>query len=150
MKGRMIQYQVDYSLLYKPPLGMFGKIVTSSTGDDPNTFDIKSAMLPIINTARLYALKNNIEETNTTDRINRLHALRILRDDNHRELSLAYRYLMKLRYVHQVMAIEEGLEPNNLINPKKITQIEKGLIKQAFSQIAMIQKKVSFDFLGKG
>jgi PAS domain S-box-containing protein len=138
------------TLKYRPPLGMMGQIVTGSSSATPHTFNIKEAMLPIVNFARLYALKHGIDEVNTIRRLDELKHVGELREDNHKVLVQAYNYMMEMRYKHQTMRINDGHSPDNSINPKKLTEIELGMIKEAFSQINMIQKKVSFDFLGSG
>ncbi len=139
-------YMARNTLTYKPPLGLFGRIVTGASGDSPHTFDIKDAMLPIINFARLYALQQHLEETNTFDRLARLAELGVLQEESYRGISQAYSHLMQLRYRHQVERIKAGREPNNAINPKALSQIEVGILKNTFAQISLIQKKVSFDF----
>jgi CBS domain-containing protein len=136
------------TLHYKPPIGLFGQIVTGGERADPESFNIKDAALPIINFVRLYTLKNGIDATHTMDRLKLLRRADVLRDDTHRELREAWRHLMRLRFQNQVHAIREGRKPNNSINPKALTQIDASIVKQAFSQIAAIQKKVGFDFLG--
>lgn len=136
------------TLQYKPPLGLFGQIVTTSSGEGANTFDIKGAMLPIVNFARLYALRNHLSETNTFDRLEQLHALGVLQEESFRGTLQAYDHLMRLRYRHQVKMVREGKEPNNLIDPRALTQIESGTVKNTLSRISVIQKKVSYDFKG--
>lgn len=134
------------ALHYKPPVGLFGKIVTGSAGELPNTFNIKEAMMPIVNFARLYALKHGIEETNTFDRLDRLHALGVLQDESYRGLCQAYGHLMQLRFRHQGEMIRSNRMPDNSVDPRSLTQIEAGTLKNTFSQISLIQKKVTFDF----
>jgi PAS domain S-box-containing protein len=136
------------TLHYRPPIGLFGQIRTGSAGASPHTFDVKGAMLPIVDFARLYALQHRIEETNTLDRLNQLRARGVLREDNQRGLHQAYGYLMQMRFKHQVALQRDGRQPDNAVNPKSLTSIEAGMLKQTFSQISMIQKKVSFDFRG--
>ena len=139
-------YMARNTLAYKPPLNLFGRIVTDTSGDAPHTFNIKEAMLPIINFARLYALQHHLEETNTFDRLARLAELGVLQEESYRGVSQAYRHLMQLRYRHQIERIKAGREPNNAINPKALSRIEVGILKNTFSQISLIQKKVGFDF----
>jgi signal-transduction protein with cAMP-binding, CBS, and nucleotidyltransferase domain len=55
---------------------------------------------------------------------------------------------MQLRLAHQVKAIDRDESPGNDIDPRGLTHIEVSLLKQAFAQIADIQKKISYDFLG--
>jgi PAS domain S-box-containing protein len=136
------------TLQYKVPIGIFGQIVTDASGGKGNTLNIKEAMLPIVNFARLYALKNNIEETNTIDRLQGLFRARVLKKDSYQELMQAYDFLMLLRYKHQAQVISEHREPDNFINIKALTHIELTTLKQAFSHIAMVQKRIKFDFPG--
>lgn len=136
------------TLQYKPPIGVFGQIVTGTTGSSINTFDIKAAMLPLVNFARLYALRHHLSETNTFDRLEQLHALDVLGEENYRGTVQAYDHLMQLRYRHQIARIRAGQEPDNMIDPRSLTQIESGTVKTALARIAAIQKKVSYDFRG--
>lgn len=137
------------TLLYKPPLGLMGQIVTESSADSKNSVNIKDAMMPIVNFARLYALKHGIDEANTLDRLNRLREAGELREDNHKELRQAYNYMMQLRFKHQVAMAGKGREPDNLIPLESLSQLERGTLKRAFGEIGLIQKKVSFDYLGQ-
>ncbi len=131
---------------YKPPVGLFGKIVTGSSGEPSNTFNIKEAMVPIVNFARLYALRHHLEETNTLDRLEQLSVLGVLQEESARGLAQAYGHLMQLRYRHQVEMVQSGRAPDNSIDPKRLTQLEVGLLKNTFSQISVIQKKVGYEF----
>ncbi len=131
---------------YRPPVGFFGKIVTGASGEPAHTFNIKDAMVPIVNFARLYALKHHLEETNTHERLEQLNALGVLQDESYRALSQAYDHLMQLRYRHQADLSRSGRPADNSIDPRRLTQLEVGLLKTTFSQIAVIQKKVGYEF----
>jgi CBS domain-containing protein len=136
-------------LNYRAPIGLFGQIVTGgAAGGAPRTFDVKEAMLPIVSFARLYALQHGIRETNTLDRLNQLRLRGVLREDSHRAIEQAYGHLMRLRYQHQVELLRSDRRPDNAIEPKRLTQIEVGMLKQALAEIVLIQKKVSFDVRG--
>ncbi|MCK5114579.1 MAG: cache domain-containing protein [Phycisphaerae bacterium] len=138
------------ALNYKPPIGMFGKIVLESSGDKPNTFDIKESMLPIVNFARLYALNNGVYETNTLDRLDKLYEKNIVKKADYDETVVSYNYLMQMRFKHQTQMLGQNSQPNNNINPKELTHIEETMLKQTFAQITNIQKRISFDFTGTG
>ena len=133
---------------HKPPLGIFGKIVVETSGDKPKTFSIKDAILPIVNFARLYALHNGVDETNTLDRLRILFEKGIINKVDYQEVVVSYNYLMLMRFKHQAMAAGENLPPDNDIDPGQLTSIEKTTLKHTFSRIATIQKKISFDFIG--
>ncbi len=142
------QFIARNALLYKPPIGFFGKIVVESSGENPSTFDIKESIKPIVNFARLYALRYGIEETNTQERLHRLYVGDILTKASYEEMVKVYDYLMQMRFRHQALALNENRSPDNFINPKSLTDIEHTLLKNMFSQIGNFQKRLSYDFTG--
>ncbi len=141
-------HYAQYTLQYKPPLSFFGHIVLEEGKEGQRTFNIKDAMMPVVNFARLYAFKNGVTDVNTVDRLHALLGLGVIRESLHDEAVKVYDYLMQLRLAHQVRALDRGAAPGNDIEPRQLTHIEESLFKQAFAQIGNIQKKLSFDFLG--
>lgn len=142
------QFIARNALLYKPPIGFFGKIVVESSGENPSTFDIKESIKPIVNFARLYALRYGVEETNTQERLYRLFIGEVLTKASYEEMVKVYDYLMQMRFRHQGLALSENRVPDNFINPKLLTDIEHTLLKNMFSQIGNFQKRLSYDFTG--
>jgi CBS domain-containing protein len=138
------------ALLYKPPLGFFRNFVVESKGEHRNKFDIKRAMLPIVDYARVYALKHGIAETNTLDRLQRLKQKEILPEKDYSEIEQGYSFMMQLRFARQVKAIiEEDAPPDNYINPKELSGLEQRLLKEIFIRIGNLQTRMSFDFTGE-
>jgi CBS domain-containing protein len=143
------RHMTENALHFKPPLGFFRNFVVESKGKHRNAFDIKSAMTPIVDFARVYALRNSIEETNTLDRLNQLRIRKILTLQEFEELEKAYSFLMQLRFVRQITAVlDENIGPDNYINPKKLTNIEQTMLKEIFKRIEKFQSKMNFDFIG--
>ena len=129
------RHLAENALHFKPPIGFFRNFVVESKGKHRNKFDIKSAMVPIVDIARLYALKNNITETNTLERLHLLHVKNALSWQECNELQQAYSFLMQLRFVRQVSAVvDEGSNPDNYINPKKLSNIEQTMLKEIFKR----------------
>jgi CBS domain-containing protein len=144
-----LRHMTENALHFKPPLGFFNNFVVESKGEHRNAFDIKSAMMPIVDFARVYALKNGIETTNTLERLYQLTAKKVLSQEEHDELDRAYSFLMQLRLVRQVTAvIDQKSKPDNYINPKKLTRIEQTTLKEIFKRIDKFQAKMNFDFIG--
>ena len=146
----VLSYLALDTLNYKPPLGAFGKILTGSGGEAPGTFNIKDAMLPIVNFARVFALRAQLEQTNTFDRLDALAEIDVIPEESHRAVVQAYGALMQLRYRRQADRVADGLDADNAIDPRSLTELEIGTVKHAFSQIQAIQKKVSYEFRGAG
>ncbi len=136
------------ALLYKPPLTMFGNLQTTSSGDGAKTLSLKEATMPIVNFARLYALRHRIDSTNTLDRLAELYQKGVLSRDSFEEMVPDYETLMRIRLRRQAVAVEHGLAPNNLITPEELTSAEEARLKRLFSLSADLRKKISYDFLG--
>lgn len=132
---------------YKPPLSLFGNIIGDSTKDEIN-LDVKKVILPIIGFIRIYALKNQINETNSLARVRHLFQKKVIDKSMYEELVLSYNYLMQIRFRFQASGITQNLQPNNLVDIKKLTHIEVATIKKILSEISNLQTKLNFDFKG--
>jgi signal-transduction protein with cAMP-binding, CBS, and nucleotidyltransferase domain len=55
---------------------------------------------------------------------------------------------MLLRLKHQLASDDAGRPLDNLMHPNMLGHMDRELLKQAFAQIAAVQKKISYDFLG--
>jgi PAS domain S-box-containing protein len=138
----------DNVLSIKPPISFFGNFIVESTKENKSVFDIKKVIMLINSIARLYTLKNNIKETNTLRRLFKLNQTGVFSDNHYKLLSKNYNYLMLMRLNHQLERIGNNLEPNNLISPKKLTEIERTTLKKIFSHLSDFQSKISLDFKG--
>ncbi len=144
-----LRHLTENAMYFKPPIGFFRNFVVESKGKHRDKFDIKSAMTPIVDFARVYALKNHIEETNTLGRLQQLHLRGVLKSEEYDELEKAYSFLLQLRFVRQVTAmVDEHEAPDNYINPKKLTRIEQKMLKEIFNRIEKFQAKLEFNFIG--
>jgi CBS domain-containing protein len=140
---------VENALYFKPPLGFFRNIVVQSKGERKDSFDIKRAMMPIIDFARIYALKLGIRETNTLLRLEQIQQNRLLTKEEYDDIVQSYRYLMNLRFIRQITAItEESGRADNFINPKQLSRIDQTMLKEIFKRIEGIQQKMGIEFTG--
>ena len=140
----------ENALRLKPPIGFFKNFVVASKGKHKDTFDIKKAMTPIVDFARIYALKNRIAETNTLERLEQLRIKGVLKQPQYEELEKAYSFLQQTRFVRQVTAImDESGQPDNYINPKKLTRIEQKMLKEIFIRVEKFQTRLEVDFIGR-
>ncbi len=143
------QHLTKNCLLHKPPLNLLGNIVLESKGEHPETFNIKNAIMPLTDFARIYSLNNRVTATNTLERLRELNKRGVLKTSSYEELIQAYNFLMQLRLKHQVNAFEKNILPNNAINPNEFTQIEMKIVKNVLSQITAVQKRLSYEFTGE-
>jgi CBS domain-containing protein len=144
------RHLTENALFFTPPIGFFRNFLVESKGEHRDTFNIKAAMQPVVDYARIYALRHRIDETNTFERLNQLLSQKKISAQEHNELNTAYSYLMQQRFVTQVKAvITENSDPDNYVNPKTLSQIEQTMLKEIFKRIEKFQAKLSFDFIGQ-
>jgi PAS domain S-box-containing protein len=148
-KSGFYNHLTKNSLLNKPPINFIGNIVVKSSGERHDTFDIKHAIIPIIDFARIYSIRHNINATNTSRRLKKLCDQNVIKRATHDEIIECYNYLMKIRLRNQIEDMKENKEINNDINPKRLTQVEQYMLKKIFSLINGFQKKLGFDFTGE-
>ncbi len=132
-------YLTQNALNIKPPIGLL---------KSAEVFNIKLALLPIIDLIRIYSLKNKIKSTNTIERINQLHEKNIFSKTGYQDIIQAYDFLMQIRFKHQAKLLSENHTPDNNVNPKHLTELEQTIFRKILAQVADFQSKLSLDIKG--
>lgn len=134
------------ALQYQPPLTFFRNIRTQTVGK-LEVFDIKTAMTPIVDLVRVYALKYRIFKVNTGERLKALKEAEVFSETAFHELSQSYYFLMGMRLKSQASQIiyDKSL-PDNYISIAKITKIEQVTLIEIFKTIENFQAKIKLEF----
>lgn len=132
----------------KPPLSLFGNIQVKGSREQPETFDIKMAMLPLVDIARLYSLKEEIDERGTIPRYRRLHQLGVLSEPAFLDRTEAFRALLSIRFRHQVEQFTNRQPMNNLINPDAMSHLDQAMLKKVLAQVGEFIARTAQDFKG--
>lgn len=144
--GRFFLHMANNALQYEPPLTFFKGIRTFKVGEK-KVFDIKRAMMPIVDLIRVFALKYRIFETNTGERLEVLYQTGHFSREEYQELRQAYYFLMELRLKSQAVRImDEGLEPQNMIYIEKLTKVEVATLVEVFKVIKNFQLRIKIEF----
>jgi CBS domain-containing protein len=139
------RHLAENALHFKPPLDFFGNFALQGKGEHKNCLEIKTPMRLIVDFARIYALKNAIGATNTQERLRAMHDLNILDKEDFEDLYHAYSFMMQARIEHQLRQIGQNKPPDNFLDPKALTQIERQSLKEAFKRIRMAQGKMRME-----
>ncbi|MCP4718439.1 MAG: CBS domain-containing protein [Desulfobacteraceae bacterium] len=144
-----LRHLTENALYFKPPMGRFGKFLVHTQGEHKDAFDIKQAMLPLIDFTRVYALKNQIFQTNTLTRLFRLYTKHALSNKEYHDIVQSYNYLMDLRFRRQITTImDEEKKPDNYINPKNLSYLDRQMLREIFKMTEKLQQKLNYDFTG--
>ncbi|MGH1472539.1 MAG: DUF294 nucleotidyltransferase-like domain-containing protein [Cellvibrionaceae bacterium] len=131
-----------------PPLGFFRSFVVEHTGEHRHQLNLKkSAIIPLVDIIRIYALANKIEAVNTLERINALEEKGTMAKVDCQNLRDAFTIILQIRLESQVEQVSSGSDINNYIDPKKLTTLQKKQIKDALSIVAGTQRAVKANFL---
>lgn len=132
----------------KPPLSFFKTFVVEKGGEHKNTLNLKQKCIaPLINIIRLYALEKRINETSTTERIEKLRNIHNTVKEYADELLHAFDFLMLLRLHHQYEQICQGKEPDNFINPDNLTHLQKRTLKEVCQLIMKLQDFIESKYM---
>lgn len=141
-------YMAKNALQYEPPLTFFKNIRTLKV-QEREVFDIKRAMTPIVDLARVYALQNKIfQKENTGERLKALKEKGVFTESQFDELMQSYYYLMSLRLRRQAQQItDDRSEPSNYIELSSLTKIEQATLREIFKTIENFQDGIRMKFM---
>lgn len=118
------------------PLSFFKNFIVEKNGEHKNRLDIKrQGLSPFVNFARVLALKYGVKETNTLARLKALMEGEYIQGELWSAASEAYELQMQQRLIHQLKQIEEGTLPDNHIDPADLSDLERRMLKDAFTVI---------------
>ncbi len=143
---KLFFHMAKNALQYEPPLTFFKTIRTFTKGKQ-EVFDIKKAMTPIVDLARVYALKHRVFEVNTGDRLKALKEKGVFTEKAYQELTQSYYFLMGMRLKNQARQIMlDKTEPDNHINLRSLTRIEQLTLREIFKTIENFQTGIKVAF----
>lgn len=141
------RFMAANALQLSPPLGLFRDFVVSSSGDNPNTIDLKlQGITPFVDAARLFALAHEINETNTITRLKKAAKQNILNKESVAAWTEAYQYIQLLRMRNHREQSRQGKALSNHINPDNLNELERRILKESFRQARKLQAKVSMEY----
>ncbi len=146
-KGIFLMHLAKDCLAGKPPLSFFRNFIVEKDGEHKNRLDVKTrGLVPIVDFARLFALRHGLRQTNTVERLQTLAEGNHIPRELYTETIEAYEFQMQLRLVHQLRMMEAGLTPHNFIDPAELSELEKQTLKEAFAVVNRIQGYIKDEF----
>lgn len=134
------------ALQYEPPLTFFRKIKTEEI-DGEKQLNLKHTMRPIVDLARVYALKHKIFQTNTNERIKGLQEKGVFSEKEAMELTHAFEYLMSMRLENQASSMmEKHQKPKNYIKVNALTKVQQVTLIEIFKVIEEFQSRIKMSF----
>lgn len=146
-KGIFLMHLAKDCLAGRPPLSFFRNFIVEKDGEHKNRLDLKTrGLVPLIDFARVFALKYGIKDTNTLERLQSLGDSARVSEELFSEAAEAYEFQMQMRLVNQLRMIESGRPPHNFIDPAELSELEKQALKESFAVIGRVQTYIKDQF----
>lgn len=133
-----------------PPLGFFRTFVMEKDGQQNNIINLKGrGTAPLTDLIRVHALATGSKAQNSLERLDAIAATNLLTEDAINQLRNALEFLSIVRIRHQAMDLLEGREPDNYIEPEKVSASERHNLKSAFQVLSNAQQFLRFRYPGQ-
>jgi len=142
-------FMASEALRFKVPLQIFGSVVSwGHLKENDGRLDLKAAMMPVVNYARLFSLRHSIKTISTSERLLKLQEIGHLSQIQYEDIITVFKTLLRLRLTHQGATVEKGKEPDNLIDPSLLGTMDDAVLKECFKEIELFQEHIKRAFIG--
>lgn len=109
-------------------------------------YDLKLPFLAVTSIARLWSLKYNIRERNTSGRLLLLEAEGAISEELREHLQQAFGYLVSKRLKNQLDQMQLGVEVNNSIALSGLSEFDKMVLKRIEATISDHRNRLSMEY----
>ncbi len=149
VKGQEIflRFLAKDTLTTPSALSLFRNFITEKDGEYKNRLDLKhKGLVPFVDFGRLMSLRSGVSETNTLERLQALGDGGHISHEMQQKTMQAYEFLMQLRLMHQQYQHEQGLEPDNFLDPHELSELERRTLKDSLGVIGDIKSFLKEEF----
>lgn len=131
------------ALVRRPPTGFVRDVVVEHGGEHRGTFDVRRGGLTlIVDLARVASELAGARVQSTVDRLAAAGAAGVLDETDTRMLAEAHEFFTRLRLEHQVDQVEDGLPPDDHVDPGELTPLTRSHVREALRAISRVQRSV--------
>ena len=135
---------------HRTALGWFGRFATECS--DPvhrGKVNLKlHGILPLVQAARLFALRDGVAETGTRERLAAAHAAGVLSDAEHDDLTAARQTVCRLLLGRQLSDFRVGAPVSNFVDPGALTPRRRRELREALRAIERLRSRMGVEFGG--
>lgn len=137
----LLRLLARFALSHRPPTGFFRGFVVDSGGEHRGQLDLKlGGLIPIVDLARWAGMAAGVTHASTVERLHAAASADILPEGDARTLEDAFVLITALRVEHQVGQLRRGEQPDDYVDPARLSPLTRSHLKEAFRAIASIQK----------
>ena len=137
----------DNALRNSPPLGVIRDFAVERHAGAEDSLDIKlSGVTPFVDAARVLALAAGVEDTSTVARVRAVAAKRQLYAPETQAWIDAFQFVQAVRLQHQHAQLRSGHPPDNYVQPDRLNDLDRRILKESFRQSRKLQQRLRLDF----
>jgi CBS domain-containing protein len=132
------------ALQTEPPLGTFRDFVTIDVPGSPHSIDMKLyGVRPFVDAARIYSLALGLPHTNTVQRLRSMGEGARMSEPEVEATVDAFLAIQRLRLRNQASKDTLDGETANRIDPDKLNQLDRKILKEAFRLAHRLQRRLA-------
>ncbi|MCW5643480.1 MAG: cyclic nucleotide-binding/CBS domain-containing protein [Rhodoferax sp.] len=144
---RFLACMARNALLRTPPLGFFKDFVLEPDGRHANAINLKRrGTAPMVDLIRVHALAIGSRARNSFERLRDVIAADVLPQGRGQDLHDALEFISMVRIRNQAHDMAAGLEPDNSIEPEKLSEFERKSLRDAFQILSHAQTYLKFRY----
>ena len=144
---RFLRQMAENALTNRPPLGLVRDFTTSDDAQHPNTIDLKvNGATLFVDVARVYALANGIAATNSAQRLRETAERGAISKTDAEAWIAAIHFLQHFRLRHQHGQIARGDIADNFLNPDRLNELDRRLLKETLRAARSLQQRLALDY----
>lgn len=134
------------ALQCQPPLGVIRDFVYHDSKEHPHTIDLKMyGSRPFVDAARVMALARGIRHTSTAQRLRSVAEESGQSHDESSSIIDGFYFIQLLRLRRQKES-GDSLGAANRVDPDKLNDLDRQILKQAFKQARKLQSRLSLQY----
>ncbi|AMB83871.1 cyclic nucleotide-binding protein [Pseudomonas agarici] len=147
-ENRLFQRMMaENALRNRPPVGRFREFVLSRKGSDKATLDLKiQGLTPFVDGARLLALANGIEASNTLARLQQLVVREVIAPLDGAAYEEAYHFIQQTRMQQHQLQTRANLPYSNRVDPESLNHLDRRILREALRQAQRLQRSLALRY----
>ncbi|NWC10008.1 CBS domain-containing protein [Pseudomonas agarici] len=147
-ENRLFQRMMaENALRNRPPVGRFREFVLSRKGTDKATLDLKiQGLTPFVDGARLLALANGIEASNTLARLQQLVVREVIAPLDGAAYEEAYHFIQQTRMQQHQLQTRANLPYSNRVDPESLNHLDRRILREALRQAQRLQRSLALRY----
>jgi len=142
-----LRQMAENALQARPALGILRAFVTEDAPNAPHSINLKlHGVRLFVDAARIYALAQGLPQTNTVERLRAARAGTGMREAEIEAIADAFFAIQQLRLRHQASQEVLTEETANRIDPDRLNELDRLILKESFRQARRLQQRLAMDY----